>query len=288
VDIRLSGTLDAAMIDNILKLIESKKSVSIFDLSKITFVKPYGLVLLLQIFDYLEQIDEIIFPDNHTISYIARAGFFDQAQEIINLDAHIKKINENVKYSKDNKTLIAVTKIENKQDILATLVAVNNQTRNILVNDLKYENKDIEDFVVLLSELLDNIRRHSGSNGYISAQSYRFHNSNYKYISVCISDTGIGMKQSYLENGYPDKLDDKDALELAIIKESSRFSFTGERGGNGYKGIKEKVSKLNGAFFVKSGNCRIDTFNKSFTFEEGLPYFKGTQIEITLPQKTLT
>ncbi|MBT2655357.1 sensor histidine kinase [Bacillus sp. ISL-18] len=287
-EIRLSGTLDVTMIDNILKMIGSKKSVSIFDLSKIRFVKPFGLVLLLQIFDYLEQIDEIIFPDNHTISYMARAGFFDQAQEIINLDDHIKKINDNVKYSKDNKTLIAVTKIENKQDILATLVAVNNQTRNILINDLKYENKDIEDFVVLLSELLDNIRRHSGSNGYISAQSYRFQNSNYKYISVCISDTGIGMKQSYLENGYPNKLEDKGALELAIIKESSRFSLTGERGGNGYKGIKEKVSKLNGAFFVKTGNCRINAFNKSFTFEEGVPYFKGTQIEITLPQKTMT
>lgn len=287
-DISVKGTLDREKINEILNHIKNQKTISTLDLSRVNFVKPYGMIVLLQIISNLQQIERIIFPDYSTLTYMARAGFFDQAKDILDLDREITELNNNIKVSEDNKTLIAINKIQNREDIVSTLSLVHEQTRNILINNLGYKHKDVEDFLVLLSELLDNINRHSGSTGFVSAQSYRYRGSNLKYISVCVSDTGIGIKKSFINNGYQTKLSHKEAIELAVIKEFSSKSINGQRGGNGYKGIKEKVEKLSGGFLVRTGDCQLNVLNKVYEYTTNMPFFLGTQIEITLPEKSLT
>ncbi|MGI8386585.1 hypothetical protein [Robertmurraya sp. P23] len=288
-DIKLKDTLDSVEISKAIEIINTleEKAVSEFDLSKITFVKPYGLVLLLQIFDYLDEIRDISWPSQSTLTYMARMGFFSQAQNMLTLEKRIQEINSQVVKDPENQTLIDITKIQDNSDIRKTLEEVHTKTYNIFVKELHYREKDIDDFIVMLSELLNNIPRHSKSFGYICAQRYHYPKSPHKYISVCISDMGIGVRNSYKINGLTDIKDDKEALRYAIIEGvSSKVKGLG-RGGNGYKGIKEIVNKLNGVISVKSGTVQLDVGKSQHIYDENIPYFPGTQIEIILPEKNI-
>jgi ABC-type transporter Mla MlaB component len=284
-DLILSGTLDRKEIHSAISLLRNNntKVVNKIDLSRIRFVKPYGLVLLLQLFDYIEQINDILLPHISIQTYMERLGFFDRAGEYINWDEDIIKLKEMVAKNNNNKTLIEMKKISNNSDIRNTLSQIQEQTINILINELGYSENDILDLLVMLSELLNNIPRHSKTYGYICAQTYKFSKSSYRYLSVCISDIGIGIRNSYFfQDGVKfANLNDIDAIKMAVIDEKSSLT----RGGNGYKGIKEKIKKLRGALIVKSGSAQVsfDFNNTELTDDE--PIFPGTQIEILLPEK---
>jgi len=288
-NIKLQDTLDAAEINKAIKIINGleDKIVGEIDLSHIKFVKPYGLILLLQIFDYLDEIDKIYWPNSSTISYMARMGFFTQARKVLTLEKQIQEINEQVIKDPKNQTLIDITKIQDNHDIRTTLEDVHEKAYKILVRELRYKEKDIDDFIVLLSEALNNIPRHSKSCGFICAQRYHYQRSNHKYISVCISDMGIGVRNSYVTNGLITAVDDKEAIKFAVIDGKSSKVRGEKRGGNGYKGIKEIVNKLKGVISVKSGSVQIDVGKNQYFFDETVPYFPGTQIEIILPEKNI-
>ncbi|QOR65792.1 hypothetical protein IM538_18580 [Cytobacillus suaedae] len=288
-DITLKNTLDSKEINKAIQIINQYKvnKVNILDLSEINFVKPYGLTLLLQLFEHLEEIDEIILPKLTTVTYMARMGFFNHAEDILIVDDQIKEINSLVVKDPENQSVIDLTKIIDKKDIRFTLQDVHEKTRKILINELHYDSKDIDDFTVMLSELLTNIPRHSQTYGYVCAQTYRYPGSSRKYVSVCISDMGIGMKESFIVNGVFTEVNDKDALRHAVIEGKSSKVTSGGRGGNGYKGIKEIVNKLKGGMSIKSGISQINFSQNHYEFDESVPDFPGTQVEIILPQKNI-
>jgi anti-sigma regulatory factor (Ser/Thr protein kinase) len=287
--IKIERTLDRINIqralDQVFQVNIEKKYI--LDLGQIKFVKPYGLVVLLQLMDYLSENSrlEIIYPkDTSVLTYMHRAHFFDYAERYVPIDSWIKGLKMLVHYDENNQTMIDITRIEDKKDIRNTLEFVNNQTRSILVNELNYDSNDVTDFLVVLSELLDNIPRHSLSYGYVCAQTYRYWNKPGRYVSVCISDKGIGIRRSYEESDYLDfvRLTDVKALNLAIIKEKS----SKKRGGNGYKGIKEKIIKFGGTLYVRSGTADFTLLTgEGIKIGQQVSSFFGTQIEFILPQK---
>lgn len=287
VNLYFNSTLDRDSISNVLEQLHKKeiRTVNIIDLSSVTFVKPYGLVLLLQLFNYLDEINDIIFPNKYAAkTYMERANFFDAANRYVYLNSDILSLKDYVSRDNSNKSMLEITRIEEKRDINETLEAVYQQAYNILESELHYTNDDITDFLSILSEMLSNIPRHSESYGYVSAQRYRYAYSDNRYVSVCISDTGIGIKGSYEEthSHYISNWTDEAALALAVIEgESSK-----NRGGLGYKGVKEKVKNFGGSLYVRSGTADI-TINQlgNQQIVGNRPFFPGTQIEIILPQR---
>lgn len=285
--LEFKGTLDKEEIYRNLhiSLHTYGNNIQTLDLSRVKFVDPYGMVLMLQMIEqFIHSLKEVIMPKStKPLKYMARAAFLDQCGNYLELTDDEKYINDEVRRNPNNKTLIDITRIENTKDIKDTIKVVFNQTQNILINDLLYEEDDINDYSDMLAELLSNIPRHSQSYGYVCAQSYHYPKSPHKYVSVCISDGGIGVKSSF--EGLCDDLDDLKALELAVIEEKSSIAIMGERGGNGYKGIKKKIGNLGGLLYVKSGKAEIKLNNKQIIRDSKVPFFPGTQIQIHLPEK---
>lgn len=285
--LEFKGTLDRDEIHRNLFISSHiyNNDIRKLDLSKVKFVDPYGMILTLHIIEErLNSLEEVIMPKSKkTLKYMARAAFLNEAKRHLTLESHEKEVNDEVRRNPNNKTLIDITKIENNQDIKKTVRLVFNQTQNILINDLFYDEEDVTDYSDMLAEILSNIPRHSKSHGYVCAQSYHYPKSASKYVSVCISDVGIGIKNSF--EGLINGLDDFKALKLAVIEEKSSIEIRGERGGNGFKGIKEKIGNLGGSLYVKSGTAEIRIEKgKNFIMGE-VPFFPGTQLQIILPEK---
>jgi hypothetical protein len=281
----IQGTLDREKINAVVDSLYNKGSrrLSTLDLTDISFVEPYGMVLLLQLLDRVT-IDHIYYPTNRSVTYLERAGFFDAAARYTDVPLNIQQLKGVVPRNQNNQTMLSITPIADDKDAHSAVQVVNTQTRVILENELKYDRDDVRDFIVILSELLGNIPRHSKSYGYVCAQVYRIPHTNIKYASVCISDKGIGISKTFEESDYITipKPDDKIALKYAVIKEKS----SKKNGGTGYKGIKEKIKKFGGTLYVRSGRAEIfiDQEGK-YEINERSASSWGTQIEFKLPQR---
>ncbi len=287
-DLVFKDTLDKEAVHEVINkvLLHNQREIGTIDLSSITFVKPYGMVLFLQLLDHLESIRRIIYPTSNALTYMERANFFDNASKYIKLSTSVQNLRKSVARDSRNSTMIEITKIENNNDISATMERILNQTSSILETELNYDSNDITSFVTLLSELLSNIPRHSKAYGYICAQTYRYPRSSKRYVSVCVSDKGIGMRKSYEESDYLHitKCTNEKALTLAVLEGRS----SKKRGGNGYKGIKEITEKFKGSLYVRSGDADIEIFHKKGEMMERRKHLSelfGTQVEIKLPQK---
>ncbi|MDH6351949.1 ATP-binding protein [Brevibacillus sp. 1238] len=285
-DLVLSGSLDRNQISKALASLQkaNTKTVNNVDLTGVTFAQPYGMVLLLQLFGYLSITNDILLPNNKILSYMARANFFSLVQKYAYLDDNILRIMDQTVKDDGNKSLLEITRIEDNSDIKKTVQAVFDQAYNILKYELLYDDDDVSSFLSLLIELLQNIPRHSESYGYVCAQRYHFPKSDLRYISVCISDKGIGIKESLTptHGNYMSVWDDSVAINLAVLEGESSKS----RGGLGYKGAREIVKKFSGTLYVRSGTADIFIKENGIpVINGGLPFFPGTQIEIILPQK---
>ncbi|WP_433946984.1 hypothetical protein [Paenibacillus sp. SN-8-1] len=282
----IQRTLDREKINNVIDdiIVSGTNKLPFLDLSGVSFVEPYGMVLLLQLIDRFD-IGEIHYPRSRSAAtYLERAGFFDVAARYTNLPHDIKALKSQVPRNQNNQTMLTITPIEYRHDARAAVNIVNTQTRTILENELLYDADDVNDFIVILSELLGNIPRHSKSYGYVCAQVYRIPHSEVKYASVCISDKGIGIRRTFEESDYITIMmpDDEKALNVAVVKERS----SKKDGGTGYKGIKEKIRKFNGTLYVRSGRAEIliDP-DGDFKITPRRSSFVGTQIEFKLPQR---
>jgi anti-sigma regulatory factor (Ser/Thr protein kinase) len=103
----------------------------------------------------------------------------------------------------------------------------------------------------LVSEIFDNVIQHSGSEKFwIFAQYY----PNKEYFDICIIDTGKGLLNSYLDNGYDEITTDIEAIEHAVNGYSTK-EYYNERGKGMSTSRKMVVEGLDGDFIVISGNA---------------------------------
>lgn len=258
------------------------------DMSKIEFIFPYGLNMLLHIFEEIETFNTLSLPNDQIMSYLIRMDFFLELSEKWDLSEEILyeiSLHEHGK-NEDNKTLLELTKINDFKDVFPIIQKIEHQIKSILKIQLGYSDEEIEMFKNIFSELCQNISRHSESHGYVSVQyiPYYYTRQNIKYkwpVKIGISDTGIGFAATYGKD-----ISDKYALEEAIIENIS----SKKKGGMGLKYIKNYVKDFGGELYIRSGNAAYYQVGRSgkYKIEEDLPYFGGCQIDITLPSKMLT
>ncbi|MFF2482946.1 ATP-binding protein [Paenibacillus sp. NPDC058071] len=285
-ELTIKNKLDRKAINDLIDLVTMKniKTISYLDISSVKFVDPYGMVLLLQLLRSMNSIDRIDYPLDNVASYMVRASFFSHLENFKSLDKKAKTLRFLYKKKEDNSTMLEITKIESSEDILSVIRIVTEQTRSILEIALKYSDNEILGFITMLSELLDNIIRHSKATGYICAQVYRYPNSDRSYVSVCISDTGIGVKRSLVESPFLSfsNINDMRALRLAVIDSVT----SKEKGGIGFYGIKEMVKKYSGSLYIRSGSAELTIDSKGkYLINSRIAQFTGTQIELRLPQR---
>jgi Histidine kinase-, DNA gyrase B-, and HSP90-like ATPase len=231
------------------------------DLSKVSFIDPYGMLALLEIGELCQLEDvkkSIILPQAPEVcAYLDRMDFFTFAKRYFTLEHSSPDLSEKYQRSPDSDVLLEITPIE--------------------------KSNDINGFIVALSEVCQNIIEHSETTGYVGIQKYRYQSMNKNIVKIAVMDVGIGFRKS-LSHRFKLK-GDLDAIDHALLHGASRYEDEGR--GHGLAAVRRFVEQWQGKLSIRSGTARlsiIPTWARGMEQERNLISFPGSQINIMLPE----
>ena len=278
---------DPYTFESILSLNDEILKSGVIDMSRVDFIEPYSMVsLLLMGRNYLRQKGEkarIVNLPAHLAQYLQRMDFFKEGVFTVPETA---VAGAALKRSSASRRLIEITGIPNKErqsiEVISSVIALFRKKAPVI---LKFWMTDpvVDFFVTVISELCQNIFEHSLDTGYLALQTYRSGNEN--IARLVISDSGIGIMKSFA--GRPDIVYGSGAelVEMALTQPiSSKREF-----GYGLCQVNSIAERLRGILFIRSESSsltalynRKDKTGKYMFHRNGLAYFGGTQISISL------
>jgi hypothetical protein len=223
---------------------------------------PYGLTALLTLGQARGERMSFTVPEKEeTAHYITRARFFEQGAEFFDIHGHVPRVRAK---EEARSVLLEVTRIAGSSDVHHVVEQIQQRAQEILVTRLQLDPLATMRFATTLSEACQNIIEHAEAPGWVAVQTYKW---------------TPGHRPS-------DRWDDARALEEAVIRGVSRFR---ERGrGQGLAGVRRFIGGWDGKLSVRSGTARIAIVPKwddDVPLREGLPWFPGAQMEITIPER---
>jgi anti-sigma regulatory factor (Ser/Thr protein kinase) len=250
------------------------------------WASPYGLTALLTLAQTRTERPSFAVPElDETVSYWARAAFFQHAETVYDLRGMYPKRRD----AGESNVLLEITPIAKSNDVHDIVKRVQERAQQIIKTELKLESKAIVGFAMTLSEVCQNIIEHAGHGGWVAVQSYRWiKRLGRRVVVIAVCDAGLGFRRS-LESapGHTPaaRWDDAAALEEAVIRGVSRFR---ERGrGQGLAGARNYVGRWNGKLSVRSGTARISivpSWDDDVPLDEGLAPFPGAQVQVIIPE----
>jgi len=261
----------------------------LLDARATNWASPYGLTALLTLGQALAElklpIARFAVPENDEVkSYWARCGFFHAAAECFELVGRVAKKPSDA----PSDVLLPVTPVRAAEDVHHVVGRIQERAQRILAAELNLEPKATMGFAMALSEACQNIVEHAGTGGWVAVQTYNWRKRlGRKVVVIAVSDAGIGFRRS-LEPTEAKKVGDRwgdgAALELAILHNVSRFRDPGR--GQGLAGIRRYLGRWQGKLSVRSGTARLGVvppWDDDVPLAEHLPYFPGSQVQITIP-----
>jgi anti-sigma regulatory factor (Ser/Thr protein kinase) len=181
-----------------------------------------------------------------------------------------------------------VTPVRAAEDVHHVVGRIQERAQHILSSELNLEPKATLGFAMALSEACQNIVEHAGTGGWVAVQTYNWRKRlGRKVVVIAVSDSGVGFRRS-LEPTEAKKVGDRwgdgAALELALLHNVSRFRDPGR--GQGLAGIRRYLGRWQGKISVRSGTARlavVPPWDDDVPLAEHLPYFPGSQVQITIP-----
>jgi len=156
-----------------------------------------------------------------------------------------------------------------------------NHFLNVIKNNIDSAKYAEDPLFYTVSELFDNVSQHSKSEkGFIVSQYY----PQKEYLENCIIDTGIGLRQAYLENGI-ECLSDEKAIELALSGKSTKNS--DERGYGLRKTVEIICDGLKGEVLLISGSSLVflKSGKREMVILDGFSW-KGLIVAFRIPKTT--
>lgn len=263
-----------------------------FDISKVKFVSPYGLLGLLligkNIFSKSQKEIQLFGKDIKIIQYLERMDFFKIGCEWFRrpkiMDYEENRFLRNPRTS----SLLEIQVVGENEHIGPDDVddiVTKFRSRGTLILDTFQDRLNVNQFVNVLSELCTNVYSHSRSEGYVAIQRYRHTwEDEYEIVKLAVFDYGIGIKRS-LEQKHNlffeyDVEYLQKALELGV-------SGAGDRG-FGLAAIRKLIDKASGYLWINSGQSALFVnagyMGKSYKIVN-LPYFPGTRVAVMLTSK---
>jgi anti-sigma regulatory factor (Ser/Thr protein kinase) len=261
----------------------------LLDARATTWASPYGLTALLTLGQAMAEAKvpppRFTVPESEEVkSYWARSGFFHAAAECFDLVGRISKKSSDA----PSDVLLPVTPVRAAEDVHHVVGRIQERAQRILAAELNLEAKATMGFAMALSEACQNIIEHAGTGGWVAVQTYNWRKRlGRKVVVIAVSDAGIGFRRS-LESTEAKKVGDRwgdgAALELAILQSVSRFREPGRA--QGFAGIRRYLGRWQGKLSVRSGTARlavVPPWDDDVALAEHLPYFPGSQVQITIP-----
>lgn len=289
--VTVPGTLDDRTLDTLaLELGEWPPSEGVLlDARATHWASPYGLTALLSLGQAalearLPQL-RLAVPDSEEVkSYWGRAGFFHAAAECFELVGKVSKKSSDA----PSDVLLPVTAIRAAEDVHHVVGRIQERAQRILSAELNLAPKATMGFGMALSEACQNIVEHAGTGGWVAVQTYNWRKRlGRKVVVIAVCDSGMGFRNS-LEPTEAKKVGDRwgdgAALELALLHNVSRFRDPGR--GQGLAGIRRYLGRWQGKISVRSGTARlavVPSWDDDVPLAEHLPFFPGSQVQITIP-----
>jgi anti-sigma regulatory factor (Ser/Thr protein kinase) len=289
--VTVPSSLDDRTLDTLAQGIGEWPPVEglLLDARATNWASPYGLTALLTLGQAVAEAKlpppRFTVPDNDEVrSYWGRAGFFHAAAECFELVGRTSKKASDA----PSDVLLPVTPVRAAEDVHHVVGRIQERAQRILSAELHLEPKATMGFAMALSEACQNIVEHAGTGGWVAVQTYNWRKRlGRKVVVIAVSDSGIGFRRS-LEPTEAKKVGDRwgdgAALELAILHNVSRFRDPGR--GQGLAGIRRYLGRWQGKLSVRSGTARIavvPSWDDDVPLAEHLPYFPGSQVQITIP-----
>ncbi len=253
------------------------------------WASPYGLTALLCLAQSRTERMAFAVPEHaDTVSYWSRAGFFRHAAELYELHGHVPRARE----AHESDVLLEITPIVQTDDVHGVVGRIQQKAGEILHGQLGLDTAVTGRFSMTLSESCQNIVEHAGQGGWVAVQTYSYKKRlGRRVVVIAVCDAGVGFRKS-LESSpghrRSDRWDDAMALEEAVLRAVSRFRHTDKGRGQGLAGIRRFIAQWHGKLTVRSGTARLaitPDWDEDVPMTESLPYFPGTQMQITIPER---
>lgn len=290
--VSVPGSLDQQTVDEFFDEVSRLDAErTLFDARHVRWVDPNGMVALLVAGAVAGRRSgerpRLEPPESADVTgYLARMGFFEQAQEVF----EVSKRPGRRPSAGGSDVLLEITRIAANADVHAVVDRVQRGAGEILSSRLGYPPSAVVQFSVILSEVCQNILEHSESEGWVAAQAYNWARRLGRYVVVIsVMDMGRGFRGSLGDQHsarYGDRWGDATALEAAFLHGLTRFPDSGR--GQGIQQMRRQVQRWNGSISVRSGTARIaqvPSWDDSPPMVEQLAPFPGAQIGIVLPAK---
>lgn len=259
------------------------------DARRLRWVDPFGMLALLAVGRLARDRGRgprLQMPESpDVLSYLARMGFFRQAEQIYELHGGARKSADGA-----SDVLLEITPVTSHVDVHQIVDRVNERALAILTRQLNYPLKQAFQFSVMLSEVCQNIIDHAEAGGWVATQTYNWAKRlGRKVVSIAVMDLGVGFYGSLASEHaarYGERWSHASALEAAFIHGLTRFHDPGR--GQGLQQIRKQVGRWNGKIAIRSGTARIadvPTWDDTLPLEDDLPMFPGAQITIVLPSR---
>jgi len=250
------------------------------------WASPYGLTALLTLAQTRAERPTLAVPEHdETVSYWARAAFFQHAEELYDLTGKYPRRTN----AGESAVLLEITPIAKTDDVHTVVGRIQQKAQQIITQELHLDAKATIGFAMTLSEVCQNIIEHAGRGGWVAVQRYVWRaRLGRKVVVIAVCDAGVGFKQSLqtTPGHVPDpRWDDGKALEEAVIRGVSRFRDRGR--GQGLAGARKYVGRWNGKLSVRSGTARIAIvpgWDEDVSLVENLPPFPGAQLQVIIPE----
>lgn len=286
--INVPQSLDENSFEQVLEQVAAvpKDARMLLDARHTRWASPYGLTALLALGQSRESArPTLAVPDaDDTASYWARSNFFFYADELFDLKGVVPRRAQG-----DSAVLLEVTPIAKSEDVHGAVDRIQEKTSQIIGKELGLDPKAIVGFAMTLSEVCQNIIEHAGRGGWVMVQTYNWTKRlGRRVVVIAVCDAGVGFRSSLESSGHAtnDRWDDAAALEAAVIRSVSRFRDPGR--GQGLAGVRKYIGRWDGKLSVRSGTARIaivPSWDDDLPLAEGLPFFPGAQIQVTIPER---
>ncbi len=253
------------------------------------WASPYGLTSLLCVAQSRPDRMAFAVPEHpDTLSYWSRTGFFRYAGELFELHGTVPRARE----AHESDVLLEITPIVQSDDVHGVVGRIQQKAADILHGQLGLDTAITGAFGMTLSESCQNIVEHAGQGGWVAVQTYKYlRRLGRRVVVIAVCDAGVGFKRS-LESApghrRSDRWDDAMALEDAVLRAVSRFRHGDKGRGQGLAGIRRFVGRWHGKLSVRSGTARLAIspgWDEDVPMTESLPYFPGSQMQITIPER---
>lgn len=256
------------------------RSDIVIDLKDISFIVPYGMVLLTVLLKSLSQKGikiRLLLPDSSDVTnYLERMSFFAQVESIAEFDKDIQSLRSNLRNPVDS--IIEVTKIREEKEVMDVV----NSLVDKLIEKHGFDRVRINRFGNVMSESLQNIPQHSNPDGtpyegMACVQIYK------KFFHFAVGDSGVGICLSLNSNPRIRELNlsEEAALRKVLVEGFSRLDRPGR--GGGFSSIRKIVKDMNGIMVVRSGGFTYFLGRKTEKFYP-VSAICGTQIGIRIPK----